>query len=297
MDKKNVNNRGTEVITTRKRSQLKEVWRRLRKNPLAIIGLTMLLLLILAAIFADVIAPYPYNKQNYSEVLQVPSLNHLAGTDEFGRDILSRIIYGSRISLRIGFISLSAGALAGCFLGAVAGYFGRLIDNVIMRACDILYGIPRVVLAIAIASTLGPGITSALIAVALSSVPTFARVVRAATMTVRDQDFVEASRAIGAGNVRILAKHIFPNILAPIIVQATIGIAKSILLCASLSFLGLGIQPPIPEWGAMLSSARTYMRDNPYMVIGPGLAIMMTVMALNLFGDGLRDALDPKLKK
>ncbi len=257
----------------------------------------MLLILVLLAIFANVIAPYPYDKQNYSEIMQAPSLQHLAGTDEFGRDILSRIIYGSRISLRIGFISLSAGALVGCILGAIAGYFGNMVDNVIMRICDILYGIPRVVLAIAVASTLGAGITSALIAVAVSSVPNFARVVRAATMTVRDQDYVEAARAIGASTGRILTVHIFPNILAPIIVQATIGIGKSILLCASLSFLGLGIQPPVPEWGAMLSSARTYMRDNPYMVIGPGLAIMLTVMALNLFGDGLRDALDPKLKK
>lgn len=297
MDNKNQKVQETEVVIVKKRSQFQEVWRRLKKNRLALAGLVMLLILVLLAIFANVIAPYPYDKQNYSEIMQAPSLQHLAGTDEFGRDILSRIIYGSRISLRIGFISLSAGALVGCILGAIAGYFGNMVDNVIMRICDILYGIPRVVLAIAVASTLGAGITSALIAVAVSSVPNFARVVRAATMTVRDQDYVEAARAIGASTGRILTVHIFPNILAPIIVQATIGIGKSILLCASLSFLGLGIQPPVPEWGAMLSSARTYMRDNPYMVIGPGLAIMLTVMALNLFGDGLRDALDPKLKK
>jgi peptide/nickel transport system permease protein len=297
MDNKNRNVQVTDTVVIKKRSQFQEVWRRLKKNRLALAGLAMLLILVLCAVFANVIAPYPYDEQNYSEIMQAPSLKHLAGTDEFGRDILSRIIYGSRISLRIGFISLSAGALVGCILGAIAGYFGNVVDNVIMRICDILYGIPRVVLAIAIASTLGAGITSALIAVAVSSVPNFARVVRAATMTVRDQDYVEAARAIGASTGRILTVHIFPNILAPIIVQATIGIGKSILLCASLSFLGLGIQPPVPEWGAMLSSARTYMRDNAYMVIGPGLAIMLTVMALNLFGDGLRDALDPKLKK
>ena len=297
MDTINAEVQFSDNVVIKKRSQFQEVWRRLKKNRLALAGLAMLLILVLMAIFADVIAPYPYDKQNYSEIMQAPSLQHLAGTDEFGRDILSRIIYGSRISLRIGFISLSAGALVGCILGAIAGYFGAVVDNIIMRICDILYGIPRVVLAIAIASTLGAGITSALIAVAVSSVPNFARVVRAATMTVRDQDYVEAARAIGASTGRILSVHIFPNILAPIIVQATIGIGKSILLCASLSFLGLGIQPPVPEWGAMLSSARTYMRDNAYMVIGPGLAIMLTVMALNLFGDGLRDALDPKLKK
>ena len=297
MDNKYENIQVHDTVVVKKRSQFQEVWRRLKKNRLALAGLAMLLILVLCAIFANVIAPYPYDEQNYSEIMQAPSLKHLAGTDEFGRDILSRIIYGSRISLRIGFISLSAGALVGCILGAIAGYFGNVVDNVIMRICDVLYGIPRVVLAIAIASTLGAGITSALIAVAVSSVPNFARVVRAATMTVRDQDYVEAARAIGASTGRILTVHIFPNILAPIIVQATIGIGKSILLCASLSFLGLGIQPPVPEWGAMLSSARTYMRDNAYMVIGPGLAIMLTVMALNLFGDGLRDALDPKLKK
>lgn len=286
-----------ELIQTKKRSQFQEVWRRLKKNRLAILGLALLLILVVVAIFADVIAPYPYDKQNYNETLQAPSLKHLAGTDEFGRDILSRIIFGSRISLRIGFISLSAGALIGCILGSIAGYFGGMIDNVIMRICDILHGIPRVILAIAIASTLGPGITSALIAVAVSSIPNFARVVRAATMTVRDQDYIEAARAIGASTTRIISLHVFPNILAPIIVQATLGIGTAILLASALSFLGLGIQPPTPEWGAMLSSARTYMRDNSYMVIGPGLAIMMTVMSLNLFGDGLRDALDPKLKK
>ena len=296
MENQKNNNQEKQVVHIKKRSQFQEVWRRLKKSPLALIGMVMLLLLIFVAIFADFIAPFPYEKQNYSETLQGPSWKHLAGTDEFGRDILSRIIYGSRISLRIGFISLSAGALVGTVLGLIAGYFGKVTDNVIMRFCDILYGIPRVVLAIAIASTIGAGITSALIAVAISSVPAFARVVRAATMTVRDQEYVEASKAIGAGTGRILAVHIFPNILAPIIVQATLGIAKSILLCASLSFLGLGIQPPVPEWGAMLSNARSFMRDNPYMVIAPGLAIMMTVLALNLFGDGLRDALDPKLK-
>jgi len=289
--------RKTEEVVTKKRSQAHEVWRRLKKNRLAIAGMLILILLLFIAVFADVIAPYPYAKQNYDEVLQPPNLKHLAGTDEFGRDILSRIIYGSRISLQIGFISLTVGALVGCILGSIAGFFGGVIDNVIMRFMDILHSIPRVILAIAIAASLGAGITSALIAVAVGSIPNFARVVRAATMTVRDQDFVEAARAIGASTSRIIVKHILPNILAPIIVQATLGVGTSILLAASLSFLGLGIQPPVPEWGAMLSSSRTYMRDNPYMVIAPGIAIMLTVLALNLFGDGLRDALDPKLKK
>ena len=281
----------------RNRSQFQEVWKRLRKNRLAIMGLVILLLLVLCAIFADVIAPYPYDKQDYMAVLQAPSAQHLMGTDEYGRDILSRVIYGSRISLYVGFISLTGGALMGCIIGAIAGYFGGRVDDVIMRLMDILYGIPRIILAIAIAGTIGGGITSALIAVAVSSVPNFARVVRAATMTVRDQEYVEASRSLGSSHAHIIASHIFPNILAPIIVQATLGIGTAILLCASLSFLGLGVQPPTPEWGSMLSNARSFMRDYPYMVISPGIAIMLTVLALNLFGDGLRDALDPKLKK
>ncbi len=284
-------------VQTKKRSQLTEVWKRLCKNPLAMMGLITLVLLVLVAIFADVLAPYPYDKQNYDAILEFPSRLHIMGTDEFGRDIFSRVIQGSRISLRIGFISLSGGALMGCIIGSIAGFFGGAVDITIMRLSDVLMAIPRTVLAIAIASTLGPGLNSAMIAVAVSSVPNFARVVRASTLTVKDQEFVEAARAIGASNTRIISRHIVPNILAPIIVQATLGVGTAILLAASLSFLGLGIQPPTPEWGGMLSTARTFMRDYSYMVISPGIAIMLTVLALNLFGDGLRDALDPKLKK
>lgn len=281
----------------KKRSQLQETWKRLSKNNLALIGMGILLVLVLVAIFADVIAPYPLDKQDYRSTLQSPSWKHLMGTDEYGRDIFSRVIYGSRISLYVGFVSLLMGAFVGCIFGAIAGYFGGLTDQITMRCLDVLNSIPQVVLAIAISATIGSGITSAVAAVAISSIPTFARVVRAATMTVRDQEFVEASFSLGATNSHIIVKHIFPNILSPIIVQATLGIGKSILLCSSLSFLGLGVQPPTPEWGSMLSSARTFMRDYPHMVIAPGLAIMLTVLALNLFGDGLRDALDPKLKK
>lgn len=285
------------VKATKKRSQAAVVWKRLRKNKLAILGMITLALLILLAIFADVIAPYPYAEQNYSNTLQFPSAKHLMGTDNYGRDILSRVIYGTRISLQIGFISLTLGALMGCILGAIAGFFSGIVDTVIMRFTDILMSIPRTVLAISIATTLGPGLRNAMIAVAISSVPNFARVVRASTLTVKDQEFVEAARAIGASNSRIISLHIFPNVLAPIIVQATLGVGTAIILAAALSFLGLGIQPPTPEWGSMLSAARSYMRDYWYMVTFPGLAIMITVLALNLFGDGLRDALDPKLKK
>ena len=216
-----------------RRSQAKEVWRRLKKNKLAMIGLVMMILLILVAIFADQLAPYPYNKQDYNAVFETPSRAHPFGTDEYGRDILSRVIHGSRISLRVGFVSLLYGSLVGCIVGAVAGFFGGAVDNVLMRICDVFAGIPQMVLAIAIASTLGPGIDSALIAVSVGAIPSFARVVRAATMTVRDQEYVEAAYSLGANKMQIIFTHIFPNILAPIIVQATLGIATSILLCAS----------------------------------------------------------------
>lgn len=282
---------------TKKRSQMRDIWRRLCKNRLALVGMVVLILLIFVAIFADFLAPYPYDLQNYNETLQGPSAAHWFGTDNYGRDILSRIIYGARISLRIGFISLAGGAFVGCIFGAIAGYFGGTVDTVIMRITDVMMSIPRTVLAIAIATTLGPGLTNAMIAVAVGSVPSFARVVRASTLTVKDQEYVEAARAIGGSNVRIIFKHIFPNVLAPIIIQATLGVGTAIIMAASLSFLGVGIEPPTPEWGSMLSASRQFMRDYPYMVIFPGLTIMITVLALNLFGDGLRDALDPKLKK
>ena len=281
----------------KKSSQWRDVWRRLWKNRMAMFGLCVLVLLVFLAIFADVVAPYGYDEQNYSQMLELPSWQHIMGTDNYGRDIFSRIVYGTRISLLIGFISLAISTVVGSILGACAGYFGGTSDTIIMRGSDILMAIPRTVLAIAIATTLGPGLVNAMIAVAIGTIPSFTRVVRASTLTVKDQEYVEAARAIGASNFHIIKKYIFPNVLAPIIVQATLGVGTAILLAASLSFLGIGISPPTPEWGSMLSAARSYMRDYWHMVLFPGLAIMITVLALNLFGDGLRDALDPKLKK
>ena len=282
---------------TKKNSQWRDVWRRLRKNRMAMFGLCVLILLVFLAIFADVVAPYGYDDQNYSQMLELPSWQHIMGTDNYGRDIFSRIVYGTRISLLIGFISLAISTIVGSILGACAGYFGGASDTIIMRGSDILMAIPRTVLAIAIATTLGPGLVNAMIAVAIGTIPSFTRVVRASTLTVKDQEYVEAARAIGASNFHIIKKYVFLNVLAPIIVQATLGVGTAILLAASLSFLGIGISPPTPEWGSMLSAARSYMRDYWHMVLFPGLAIMITVLALNLFGDGLRDALDPKLKK
>ncbi len=292
-----LNNEYNEEIILKKRSQIVEVWKRLRKSRMAIFGLCIILILILTAIFADVIAPYDYAEQNYAEILMKPCSKHLFGTDNYGRDILSRIIYGARMSLLVGFISLISGALVGSILGAIAGYFGGIVDTIIMRGSDILSSIPGTVLAISIATTLGPGLVNVMIAVGISSIPGFTRVVRGSTLTVIGQEYVEGAHAIGASDSRIVSKYIFPNVLSPIIVQATLGVGISIIMAAALSFLGLGIQPPTPEWGNMLSSARADMRNYPHLVVFPGLAIMLTVLGLNLFGDGLRDALDPKLKK
>ena len=282
---------------TQKRSQLSYVWHYLKRDRLAMLGLFGLLVLVFCAIFAPLIAPYDYAMQDYLAMNQPPSLKHLFGTDNFGRDIFSRVVFGARISLMVGFISLAIGAFIGSLLGAVAGYFGRFGETLIMRGCDIMMSIPSTVLAITIATTLGPGLTNAVIALSISSIPSFCRVVRGSTLTVKDQEYIEAARVIGASDWHIIRRYVFPNVLAPIIVQATLGIGKSIIMCAALSFLGLGIQPPTPEWGAMLSTARTFMRNYPYQVVFPGLAIMLTVLSLNLFGDGLRDALDPKLKR
>ena len=284
-------------IQTKKRGQGRDIWRRLRRNRPAVFGMAILAILVLTAIFADLIAPYPYDYQNFSVAFEGPSLRHPFGTDNFGRDILSRVIFGTRISLQIGLISITGGAMLGSLLGAIAGVFGGAPDTLIMRFTDILMAIPTTILAIAIATTLGPGLINAMIAVSLSSVPNFARVVRASTLMVKEQEYIEAAHAVGCSQARIIARYIFPNVMAPIIIQATFSVAVAIILAASLSFLGIGIQPPTPEWGAMLSAARGFMRDYWHMVFFPGLAIMVTVLALNLFGDGLRDALDPKLKR
>ena len=278
-------------------SQLASVWRSLCRNRMAMLGLVILVLLALMAIFADVIAPYPYDAQNLLDMRQPPSAEHIFGTDEFGRDIFSRIIYGSRLSLVVGFISVGIALILGGFLGAIAGFYGGLIDDIIMRCMDILLAIPQVLLAIAIIASLGNGLVNLMIAVGISSIPSYARIVRASVMTIRGEEYIEAAHASGTGDAKIIVKHILPNCLAPVIVQVTLGIANAILSCAALSFIGLGITPPSPEWGAMLSGARNYVLTYPYMSVFPGLAIILTVLALNLLGDGLRDALDPKLKR
>lgn len=285
-----------EIKDARKRSPWRDVWHSLKKNKSALFGMAIIFLLFFFAITADFIAPYGIDEQNLALGIVKPGSGYPMGTDNFGRDIMSRIIHGSRISLMVGFVSVSISLLIGGSLGAIAGFFGGKLDNVIMRFMDVLLAIPSILLAISIVSALGPGLVNVMIAVGISSIPSYARIVRASVITLKDQEFIEAARAVGTSNFRIIAKHLIPNSLAPIIVQATLGVAGAILSAAGLSFIGLGIQPPTPEWGAMLSTGRQYIRDYPHITAFPGLAIMITIFGLNLFGDGLRDALDPRLK-
>ena len=284
-------------VAIKKQSQIKEIFKRFKKNRMAVFGLVVIILLILCALFPSVIAPYGYDDQNLSEQFIAPCLAHPFGTDNFGRDILSRVIYGCRISLLIGLISVSISCVLGVMLGCIAGYYGNKIDNLVMRFIDIMLAIPQMLLAMSIVAALGIGTENLILAIAIVSVPGYARIVRGSILSVKGQEFIEAARSIGASDFRIITRHIVPNCLAPIIVQATMSIASAILSTASMSFIGLGIEPPTPEWGSMLSAGRAYLRDHWFVVTFPGVAIMLTVFAFNLFGDGLRDALDPKLKQ
>lgn len=277
-------------------SGISEIVSRFFRNKLSVTGLMIILLLTLAAIFADIICPYAYDKQNLSSAYMGPCLEHWFGTDNYGRDLLSRCIYGARISLQVGLLAVAVAILVGGLLGAVAAFYGGWIDDVIMRVLDVVYAVPAILLGIAIAATLGSGLRNMMIAIAIGNIPSYARVVRASVLTVKENEYIEASRAIGASDAWTIVRHIIPNALAPIIVQATLGVAGAILSCSTLSYLGLGIQPPTPEWGSMLSSARQFIRQYPHMSIFPGLFIMLTVFALNVVGDGLRDAIDPRLR-
>lgn len=282
----------------KKKSQVREAWQRLTKNKMAMLGLAILVGFILIAIFADVIADYNtvVIKQNIPNRLQGPSGEHWFGTDEYGRDIFARLVHGTRISLVVGFASVVVGVFLGGLLGAVAGYYGGGVDSLIMRALDIILAVPSILLCMAIIAAFGTSTLILVFAIGVSNVAKFARVVRASVITLKDQEFVESARAAGATEFSIILKHIIPNCMAPIIVQSTLRVAYAILATSALSFLGIGVLSPTPEWGAMLSGGRTYIRDSSYITIFPGLAIMFTILSLNLLGDGLRDALDPRLK-
>ena len=300
-----VENRNQEK-PRKKRSQFFEVWRRLRRNPIAMIGLFIVLVLIFTAIFADIIAPSHYDPflghvpayeyQDLTNRHAFPNRDHFFGTDNFGRDIFDRIVHGSRISLIVGFVVVSISVIFGVALGTIAGYYGKITDSVIMRFIDIMLAIPSILLAMSIVAALGSGLINVMIAVGISTIPFFARQIRSSVLSVREQEFIEAAKSIGASDIRIMVKHIIPNCMAPIIVRATMSMAVAILSAAALSFIGLGIEPPIPEWGAMLSEGNRFIRDHWPSTVFPGVAIALVVFGLNMLGDGLRDALDPRLK-
>lgn len=280
----------------RKRSQAKDIWRRLRKNKMAMVGMMMVLILLVAAVFAPFIAPYDPAAQDLTKMKQMPSFAHLLGTDDYGRDILSRIIYGGRVSLLVAILAIAVGLLIGCLIGVSAGYFGGSYDGIVMRVMDIIMAIPGFLLAVCISAALGSGIFNTALAIGIGCIPSYARMFRALVLEVRDQEYIEAARLTGSSNARIMLRQIIPNILSPIIVDTTLRIGGCILMISSLSFIGLGVQPPTPEWGSMLSAGRQYIREFYPIVVFPSLAIMMTLFGFNLFGDGLRDAMDPKLK-
>jgi len=294
-----------QALKKRKNSQLKMVWRQYRKSKAAMLGLAILTLLVFLAVFAEVIAPFDQRavRSNQNARFVSPSLKnlgtpemHLFGTDEFGRDIFARVIHGARVSLSIGIISTFFAAVAGGLLGAMAAYFGKRTDVLIMRFMDVISSIPNILLAMAVVAALGPSLVNLLIALTFSSIAIYARLVRSTVITIVGQEFIEASHACGSSDFRIIIKHIIPNSLSPIIVQMAFSSASMILTAASLSYLGLGIQPPNPEWGSMLAAARPYIWSNPYMITIPGVFIVLAALSIMLIGDGMRDALDPRLK-
>ncbi|HLU53532.1 MAG TPA: ABC transporter permease [Acidimicrobiia bacterium] len=276
------------------RSRFRTTAETVLRNRLAVAGLAILALLVVVALAAPAIAPYTINEVDVANRLQGPSAQHWFGTDELGRDVFSRVIIASRVSLQVGFISVGIALGVGVPIGLFAGYYGGRIDSVLMRLMDILFSIPAIVLAIAILAALGPDIVNAMIAIGVVYTPIFARITRGSVLTLRDAVFVRAARSIGASDGRIIGNHILPNVIAPIIVQTSLSLAFAILAEAALSFLGLGVQPPNPAWGRMLSEGRGFFQQAPWMAIFPGLAIFVTVFAFNAFGDGLRDALDPQ---
>lgn len=282
----------------RKRSQFSIVWHRLRQDRMAMLGLAILIVMIVLAVMADFIADYDTAVigMNMRERLQTPSAAHWFGTDGYGRDVFARIIHGSRLSLSLSIFAMAAAVAIGSIIGAVAGYYGGRVDNLLMRFMDVLLAIPPMLMSISIVAALGHSMINLMIALSLAYIPVFARVIRSSILSVKGQEFIEAAKACGTSDARIIARHIIPNAIGPIIVQATLAMGSTILIISSLSFMGMGIQPPQPEWGTMLYEGRDLIRTSPYLVIFPGIAIALAVLSLNLLGDGLRDALDPRLK-
>lgn len=272
------------------------LWHRFTRRPAALFGLAIIVLFLLAALFAPLIAPFAPEEADFFRARQGPSGDHWLGTDELGRDVFSRLVYGARISLRIGLIAVSIGLVVGVPLGLVAGYYGGMLDNIIMRLVDILLSFPSILLAIGLVAILGPGLNNAIIAVGVVAIPVYIRQVRASVLGVKELDFVASARAAGASDGRIMLVHVLPQCLSPILVQSSLQIAAAIVAAAGLGFLGLGAPPDVPEWGTMLAKGRTYVFSAPHLTTFPGLAIMLVVMGFNLVGDALRDALDPRMR-
>jgi peptide/nickel transport system permease protein len=292
----------TEPLTERQQrvaagSELADLWRRLRRNRTAVAGAGVVLIFVLLAILAPVLVPYNPIQGNLNDRLQSFSRTHWLGTDELGRDLLSRILYGARVSLQIQIVAVVLALIVGVLLGSLSGYLGGYVDSIIMRCMDILLAFPGIFLALGIIAALGPGLLNLMFAAGISSVPQFARIVRASILSLKEREFIEAALALGSGSNRVMFRHLLPNCLAPIIVQSTLRMATVLLTASGLSFLGLGVQPPMPEWGAMLSNSRSYLIVAPHVATIPGLAIMVVVVGFNLFGDGLRDTLDPRLRQ
>ena|SRR5699024_5808300 len=289
----------TDTTMPKKANPLIQSWKnfykKLRKNKAAMVGGFLILFFIIVALIGPYFTPYEPNTQDVINKLQPPSSEHWFGTDHHGRDIFSRIIHGMSITLYVGFLSVAFGATAGVILGIVAGYYGGRTDSIIMRIMDVLLAFPGILLALAIVSVLGGSLKNVIIAVAIFSIPVFARIVRGSTLETRKLEYIDAMKALGASDFRIIFKHILPNVSSPIIVQATLNIATAVLTASGLSFLGLGAQPPMPEWGAMLSDGRNYLYNAPHVAFFPGVMIVAVVLAFNILGDGLRDALDPKM--
>lgn len=287
----------TGKIKIKKKSQAGDIWRRFLKNKTAVLGLVIFSIIMLTAIFADLIIPYDKGiTQNILERLQGPSAAHWFGTDNFGRDIFTRVVHGSRNSLLVGIGAVAIGITVGGLLGSVAGFYGGKIDSVIGRIMDTIMSIPLMLLVLSLVTALGNSLINVLLAMMIANIPQYVRIVRAAILSVVGQDYIEAARACGTSDFAIIVKHVIPNAVGPIIVQATMAVGTMILNAAGISFLGMGIQPPTPEWGSMLNEGKQFMTMYPYIVVFPGIAIGLTALALNLMGDGLRDALDPKMK-
>jgi peptide/nickel transport system permease protein len=290
-------NPAVEIDAGKSKSRFLEVLRRLSYNRGAVIGGVIFLLLVIIALIASYIMPYGYDTVDIKSKFLTPSAAHPFGTDHLGRDVFSRILYGAKYSISIGIGSIIVSSGLGIIFGSIAGFFGNVMDEVIMRLCDVIQSIPGMILNIALACMLGPGVFNTIIALGLGGISGTARLTRSSILKVRKMEYLDAAVSINCTNARIIIKHVLPNSFAPLLVQATMGVGAKILDAAALSFIGIGVQPPLPEWGAMLAAGRNFIRDYPHLTLFPGLCIMAVVLALNLLGDGLRDALDPKLKK